>query len=171
MKASRRIKLVEVLVILFIIGILASLLFPTGGGIDPSPKSRAKNDVTQIATAVTPYETEYGRPLTSTNGLVDGDLLATITGSNVVLNPRKIVFIEPDLAIKGEKGGLRDGAFVDPWGGIYRISIAADTTPVIAGTNHIELKKKEVAVWNDPSTHPDRASDLKKNRRYVTSWE
>ena len=62
MKSSRAITLLEVVVAVTVLGILISLLFPsTGRGISSGKKAQAKNDVTQIATAVTAFETEYGR--------------------------------------------------------------------------------------------------------------
>lgn len=112
-------------------------------------------------------------PPTPTNGIVGGELLSVLVGSNQALNPRKIVFIEVDTAKKGKKSGMSEGNFVDPWGAAYRIAIATGTnTSVIAGTNSVTIRKK-VAAWNDPNQHTDTSwfSPPKKGRRYVTSWE
>lgn len=181
MKSSKGISLGQIAILislgLFLVFIVMALLFPTGGGggIDPSRKAQAKNDVTQIATAVTAFETEYGHlPPAPSDGTVSGELVNALLGQNDALNPRKIVFMEIGPAIKNKKSGLRDGVFVDPWGGAYQIAIATGTNnPILAGTNHIELRRKRVAVWNNANLNPDAASlsDAKKGRRYVTSWE
>jgi len=164
----------SIVVALFLGAIVLGIFFPFGTSIDRSRKAQAKNDVTQIATAVTAFATEYGHlPSMPTNGLVGGDILSALVGSNQTLNPRNIQFIEIGIAKKG-KSGLRDGTFVDPWGGPYRIAISANTDiPLIVGTNHIELRRRSIAVWNAPSLQPDSASlsEAKKNRRYVTSWD
>ncbi len=67
-RSSRGFTLIELLIVIAIIGILMALLFPAvGSAIDAARRAQAKNDVTQIATAITAYETEYGR-LPGTNG-------------------------------------------------------------------------------------------------------
>ena len=174
MKSSRAITLVEVVVAVAVLLILISLLFPAVGvGCgDSAPKCQAKNDVTQIATAVIAFETEYGRLPGTNHGAVGGKVLAALMGSNSTINPRGIVFIEVGAAKNG-KSGLSNGVFVDPWGGAYQIAYASGTNNrVVAGTNGIEVRKR-VAVWNDPSLGKDEWSwnPPNKARRYVTSWE
>ncbi len=59
--------IIELLVVVAIIGVLMSLLFPAvQGALDSAKKAQAKNDAMQIATAIVAYDTEYGR-LPSTN--------------------------------------------------------------------------------------------------------
>lgn len=163
---------------LAILFLLASLLFPSvnGPGLGPAKKAQAKNDVTQIATAVMAYNTEYDHlPPIPINGLVSGELISVLVGSNQALNPRNIQFIEISPAKEGKRG-LQDGTFVDPWGGPYRIAIATATNnsaTITAGTNQVTLRKL-VAVWNDPATHPKpffSDTPRKNAHRYVTSWE
>jgi prepilin-type N-terminal cleavage/methylation domain-containing protein len=165
--------LIELLVVIAIIGILASLLFPAvQGALDSARKAQAKNDVVQIATAVTAYETEYGRLPTNVT-TVNSTLVRILTGQDDTGNPRKIVFMEvaerkPSNAPAGKAGKSgtnSSGDFVDPWGFSYAIALDSDydNTITSAGTNNQTLRKK-VAVWNVPT-------GANASRRYVTSWE
>ena len=109
--------LIELLVVIAIIIILIGLLFPAFRGVqDQAKRAQAKNDLTQIVTAVNAFYTEYGRyPLPSTittdSTKLPGDqaqdqlmdvLRATGTSGSwddpigpFNLNPRRIVFISP----------------------------------------------------------------------------
>jgi type II secretion system protein G len=105
--------LIELLVVITVIAILMALLFPAFKGVqDQAKRTQAKNDVTQIVTAVNAYYTEYGKmPVDSTkqgfdtlagdpNGTYDNylifDVLRAISdgGWNAanVLNPKQIAF-------------------------------------------------------------------------------
>src|SRR3954467_11448096 len=54
--------LIELLVVISIIMVLMGLLFPAfRGAQDQAKKVQAKNDLTQIVTAVNAFYTEYGR--------------------------------------------------------------------------------------------------------------
>ena len=54
--------LIELLVVITIIAILMGLLFPAFKGVqDQAKRTQAKNDVTQIVTAVNAFYTEYGQ--------------------------------------------------------------------------------------------------------------
>ncbi len=175
--SSRAFTLIELLIVIAIIGILMALLFPAvGGAIDAARKAQAKNDVTQIATAVTAYETEYGKlpgTITSdTSKNVDDALVKILTAQDDVNNPRKITFIEIGVAKKG-KSGTNGTGFVDPWGGNYQIAMDGtydNTLNVQVGvspgptTNGI---RKKVAVWNVAVGK----NDSEKKRRSVVSWE
>lgn len=178
MKSSRAFTLIELLIVIAILGILMALLFPAvNGALDSARKAQAKNDVTQIATAITAYETEYGRLPSGNITTVNSTLVAAlIGGSGNTDNPRQITFLEVQAAKKGKSGTNASGAFVDPWGEEYKIKMDndTDTTPYDnrltgVGTNNQSVVKK-VAVWNDPSTH-QAGSDSQKKKRYVTSWE
>ena len=61
--------LIELLVVITIIVILMGLLFPAFRGVqDQAKKTQAKNDLTQIVTAVNAYYTEYGKyPVATTD--------------------------------------------------------------------------------------------------------
>src|SRR5947209_11382583 len=54
--------LIELLVVIAIIAVLLGLAFPVFQGVlDRAKKVQAKNDVTQIVTAVNAFYTEYGK--------------------------------------------------------------------------------------------------------------
>lgn len=167
--------LIELLVVIAIIGILAGLLFPAvNGALESARKAQAKNDVTQIATAVTAFETEYGRLPWPTKTTVDSDLVAALIGTaNNTNNPRQIVFIEVGerkpvggAVGKAGKSGTNSSGFVDPWGNLYQIKMDDNYDNQItgAGTNNSQTLRKKVAVWNAPA-------GAKASKQYVTSWE
>src|SRR6266705_2367520 len=116
--------LMELLLVLVIIVILVGLAFPVFQGVlERAKKLQAKNDLTQIVTAVNAFYTEYGKypvnvPVGNTTDAYFGggtvptgdtsygtnDLLFDVlrnntTGGNsatvTLLNPRQIVFISP----------------------------------------------------------------------------
>src|ERR1700730_6586952 len=99
--------LIELLVVITIIVILMGLLFPAFRGVqNQAKKTQAKNDLTQIVTAVNAYYTEYGKypiaPATETTFGPGGSPATNETLFNELrgltssaLNPRQIVFISP----------------------------------------------------------------------------
>lgn len=163
--------LIELLIVIAIIGILMSLLFPAvNSAIDAARKAQAKNDVTQIATAVIAYETEYGRLPTNTT-TVSKTLVDTLAGITTNDNTRGIVFLEVQAAKKG-KSGTNSLGFVDPWTTNVVYSIAMDNESSGAYDNNISVStngtpvgttviRKKAAVWN-VSTN---------SRRQVRSWD
>lgn len=107
--------LIELLVVIGIIAVLIGFLFPVvQSALDRAKKVQAKNDVTQIVTAVNAYYTEYGTyPLDSTkqgydtllgdpNGSYDNafvfNILRAIPDANWnasnTLNSRQVVFFQ-----------------------------------------------------------------------------
>ena len=191
--------LIELLVVIAIIGILMSLLFPAvNSAIDAAKKAQAKNDVTQIATAVTAYYTEYGKlppdkdtvgyvpsegspVLAASNGII-GILMGTLTNNN----PRQIVFLEVQNRKGNGKSGLDTnnasstvGNFVDPWGNIYKImldydynntlSITYGATTSGGGTTTDYPVRKAVGVFNI-STSVSTNSASNSYKHVVTSW-
>jgi type II secretion system protein G len=105
--------LIELLVVITVIAILMALLFPAFKGVqDQAKRTQAKNDLTQIVTAVNAYYTEYGKmPVDDTkqgvdtlvgdpNGSYDNafvfDILRAIDDSNWnsgnKYNPKQITF-------------------------------------------------------------------------------
>jgi prepilin-type N-terminal cleavage/methylation domain-containing protein len=118
--------LIEMTVVILIIATLAALVTTAGSNMfDRARKVQAKNDVTQIVTAVNAFYTEYGRyPVTLTSTTTDAffgtgavpagctsygnnDVLVDVlrsntTGANAanvtLLNPRAIVFLSPPAA-------------------------------------------------------------------------
>jgi len=143
---ERGFTLIELLVVIAIIAILIGLLFPAFSAVQNQAKrTQAKNDLTQIVTAVNAYYTEYGKyPLAiadtiygpggaSTNDGLFYTLRAVAFGANAgdVANPRKIVFINPPYvkdpanprAGIGTPTGTGPGQFFDPWGTPYDVEI------------------------------------------------
>src|SRR5438046_9957658 len=99
--------LIELLVVIVIIAVLAGFAFPVYQSVQNSAKkTQAKNDVTQIVTAVNAFYTEYGKyPLTGTGDVTLGaggtttsdGLFKTLRGLDTTTNPRQVVFISlPD---------------------------------------------------------------------------
>lgn len=175
--------LIELLIVLAIIGVLMSLLFPAVNGVmDSARRVQAKSDVVNLATAVTAFETEYGRLPTNVTQ-VNKSLVETLSGIATNDNPRKMVFIEIPAA-KGKKSGTNtNGDFVDPWGNIYQITMDLEggtnsydnTINVTAGkltasgSDTMTLRKK-VAVFNFAASS-DNKKDSNYFRRAVRSWE
>ncbi len=131
--------LIELLVVIAIIAILLGLVFPVFQGVlERAKKVQAKNDLTQIVTAVNAFYTEYGRyPTNSAADITFGsggtstndNLFNELRAKSIVLNTRQIVFISPpeDPGQPSPKGKIgSDGQFYDPWASAYAIQIDAD---------------------------------------------
>jgi prepilin-type N-terminal cleavage/methylation domain-containing protein len=130
--------LIELLIVIGIIAILIGLLFPAFKGVqDQARRTQAKNDLTQIVTAVNAFYTEYGKyPLvtsdayiTSTSSPSNANLLNVLRAIDAANNPRQIVFINPPN-VKNDTAGNRrsgvsptDGNYYDPWGTPYLVAI------------------------------------------------
>src|SRR6266542_897965 len=152
-KHTRAFTLIELLVVIAIIAILIGLLFPAFQAVQSQAKrTQAKNDLTQIVTAVNAYYTEYGQyPLgiiadttygpggsQTTNETLFRELrgCTAATGScpgAAVSNTRQIVFISPPdvknsvsprSGIGTAAGNL--GQYFDPWGTNYVVRIDGD---------------------------------------------
>jgi prepilin-type N-terminal cleavage/methylation domain-containing protein len=137
--------LLELLVVIAIIVVLAGLLFPAVQSIlDRAKKVQAKNDLTQIVTAVNAFYTEYGRYPTTVTA-ADASYGAGFTPSKALfdelraksatLNTRQIVFISPpeDGSQPSPKGKIgSDGQFHDPWSSAYVVRIDGNYDNVVA---------------------------------------
>ncbi len=135
-KPPQAFTLIELLVVIAIIAILAGLLFPAGqSAINSAKKTTAKNQVVQIATAITAYETEYGR-LPSNSGTTIGTGLVSIlcTANDAVNNPRGLIFLEAN-AWKNGKGGTNSLGFCDPFSSDSVYSVMLDTNYANSLTN------------------------------------
>jgi prepilin-type N-terminal cleavage/methylation domain-containing protein len=127
-RARNAFTLIELLVVIIMIAILAGLLFPALIGTqNQAKKMQAKNDLTQIVSAVNAFYTEYGKypvnvPSSNTTDAYFGtgttpsgetsygnndvliDVLSNNTGSTnnsttvTTLNPRGIVFLNVPIA-------------------------------------------------------------------------
>jgi prepilin-type N-terminal cleavage/methylation domain-containing protein len=143
--------LIEMIVVILIIATLTALFVGAASStFDRARRALAKNDVTQIVTAVNAFYTEYGRyPVTVTDPTKDAffgagatpagsisysnnnvlfNVLRNITTdpNAVALNPRQIVFLSPGGAKNTvpPRGGIAtDNRFYDPWGSQYAILI------------------------------------------------
>ena len=137
--------LVELLVVIAIIAALLGLAFPVFQSVlDHARKAQAKNDVTQIVTAVNAFYTEYGRyPLPSTvttdaaatygpggSTAENGGLFSELRATTTALNTRQIVFISPPDAKdqNNPRSGIKTSTsgYYDPWGTEYAIALDAD---------------------------------------------
>ena len=187
---SRAFTLIELLVVIVIIAVLIGLAFPVFSSIqNQAKKTQAKNDLTQIVTAVTAFYTEYGKyPTTQTTdvtatygaGNSSGPLFNELRGKTATLNTRQIVFISPpeDSAQPNPKGKIgSDGQFYDPWGAAYALRIDADYDNQVAnpyggtGGAGADPIRQGVIVWS-------RGKDLTlgKNGKFtgsddVISWQ
>ena len=133
----RAFTLIELLVVIVIITILAGLAFPVFQSVqNQARKTQAKNDVTQLVTAVNAFYIEYGKyPIATDDAPVanTADLLYTLravpSGANAAdaTNPRKIAFLNvPDAKDPvSPRSGIRsaDGQWYDPWGSTYKVAI------------------------------------------------
>src|SRR3984893_10184712 len=131
--------LLELMVVIAIVVVLAGLLFPAVQSVlERAKKVQAKNDLTQIVTAVSAFYTEYGRYPTTATG-EDANYGPGATGTDAVfkelralsgssINTRQVVFISlPEDATQSSPRGKigSDGQFHDPWATAYSIKIDA----------------------------------------------
>jgi prepilin-type N-terminal cleavage/methylation domain-containing protein len=145
--------LIELLVVIVIIAILMGLAFPVFQGVqNQARKTQAKNDLTQIVTAVNAFYTEYGRyPTAATTDPAavyesgsannNNQVLIELLGKTGTINTRQVVFISPPNVkddAKPRAGVTTAGRYYDPWGSPYAIALDADydnevTNPYGAG--------------------------------------
>ncbi len=156
--SRRAFTLIELLVVIAIIAILMGLLIPSVTGVlENAKRVQAKNDVTQIATAVVAYETEYGKLPPKLNLFqVLGNLADTPE------NPRGIVFLEIPDDKGGRNGWTGTRVDVDSWKQPYNVELDDDYDNKIDDADG-NVVRKRVAVWSDGN--PD------KGNKPVYSWE
>ena len=136
--------LLELMVVIVIIVVLAGLLFPAVQSIlERAKKVQAKNDLTQIVTAVNAFYTEYGKyPLTSATSAdtnygtstTNDKLFNELRNSGTVTdNTRGIVFMSPPNVkdSTNPKSGIAGtgsnaGQYFDPWGSPYFVRLDTD---------------------------------------------
>jgi prepilin-type N-terminal cleavage/methylation domain-containing protein len=171
-KPTAAFTLIELLVVIVIIAVLMGLAFPVFQSVqNQAKKTQAKNDLTQIVTAVNAFYTEYGKyPTTAasdaaaTYGSSNSNklLFDELRGITNTLNPRQIVFISPADAkdpadprngIAGSTSASA-GQYFDPWGKPYFVSIDWDydnqvTNPYNANTGAGPAKIRQgVLAWS-----------------------
>ena len=126
--------LVELLVVIAIIAVLASLLMPAASNaLNAAKKTTAKNQATQIATAITAYEAEYGCLPSFTGSNMTAANVAIICSTNSTNNPRGIIFLEAQ-AWKNGKGGTNSAGFCDPFSAksVYLVALDSDYANTIS---------------------------------------
>jgi prepilin-type N-terminal cleavage/methylation domain-containing protein len=189
--------LIELLVVIAIIAILLGLLFPTFRGIqDQAKRAQAKNDLTQMVTAVNAFYTEYGKyPLSTTTDTTFGlggspttneTLFNELRGlSATTLNPRQIVFISPpdvkdaNNPWSGIGTSASDaGQYFDPWGKNYLIRIDGDydnqvDNPYSANAGSAPKLRSGVIAWSLGKDGTGGSGDKKSasSGDDVTSWQ
>lgn len=122
---KRGFTLIELLVVIVILGILITL---GAKGLRSArisaKKAQAMVEMKSIETAIKAYVNKYGK-LPVRDSLQGGnesgfgsddriDVICALTADNDVLNPAKMVFLEP-------QGASVNGTFLDPWGEQYLI--------------------------------------------------
>ena len=200
--SSHAFTLIELLVVILIVAVLMGVAFPVFQGVMNSAKrTQAKNDVTQIVTAVNAFYTEYGKyPLPAT---ATSDATATYGSSNSnrvlfdelrgitnALNTRQIVFLSPPDAKDptNPRSGIAGatsanaGQYLDPWGIAFSIRIDWDydnqvINPYAANAGSAPLRSGVIA-WSfgkDKASQslagPASDKNTAMNRDDVISWQ
>jgi len=189
--------LIELLVVIAIIAALLGLAFPVFQGVlDRARNVQAKNDVTQIVTAVNAFYTEYGKyPLVAADTIISGAstpsnaaLFNVLRGLDATNNPRQIVFISPpdvkNPANPRSGIGTTTGAgqYYDPWGtpylveidGNYDNQIANPYTANAGATPNLQIGVIAWSLGKDKAGATAAASGDKKAGTYnddVISWQ
>jgi prepilin-type N-terminal cleavage/methylation domain-containing protein len=193
--------LIELLVVIAIIAVLIGLLFPTFQGIQNSAKkTQAKNDLTQIVTAVNAFYTEYGKyPATGAVATGDTTYGATTTNDNlfntlrgltgaaaVADNPRGIVFLSPPDAkdVTNPRSGIASssssfvGQYFDPWGTPYLIRVDTDydnqiQNPYSSNAGNTPSLRNGVIAWSKGKNKTGGSVDKNSvdSKDDVISWQ
>ncbi len=165
--------LIELLVVISIIIILMGLLFPAFKGVqDQAKRTQAKNDLSQLVTAVNAYYTEYGKyPLPAASQGFNEDFTYSYDGtgtpsnqdvmkilqgdsSATADNPKRIAFFSgPQAKAAGAygiqpSGSSTAGAFYDPWGRPYSICIDSDYNNQVRERGTTNLLTIGVIAWS-----------------------
>lgn len=162
--------LIELLVVIAIIAVLAGLLIPAASSAQNSAKkTTAKNQAVQIATAITAYETEYGRLPNFSGTNLSVANLGMLLSSDSSNNPRGLNFIEV-AAWKPGKGGTNGSGFCDPFApnNVYSVSLDTNYSNVQSnvalgggfGTTNLT---RHIMVWSTPK--------VGKTNVLINSWD
>lgn len=184
--SRKRFTLIEMLVVIAIIGILASLVFPALHTVrENARKSKAKTECQSMRTAIIAYESEYScwpAPTTGSNdAIVNGSdyikMCKILTGEN----SGKKVFYEVGVGYDENKGIL------DPWGRPYQVALdvnydgklSENNIPAVKAVNKVNNRsgqdlRTSVAVYAYGVLPDDKiANDITKlaeKKKLVTSW-
>ena len=181
--------LIELLIVIVIIAILASVAFPvTALVMEQARKAEAKNEVTNLVNAIKMYELEYGKlPFQAGEGgesdlemdTFQDNIISVLAGYNVDgLNPRLKPFYEGKTAKNSDAQKPAGGLFgsdeqlqlADPWGNEYFITIDSNYDNIIQdlpGSEGDEVRTK-VAVWTRGKI--DASGEEEPIKKWIRSW-
>ncbi len=176
---KRGFTLVELLVVIAVVGILASLVsVGVSGALDKAKMTKAQNDVASIAAAWRAYYAEYNTwPVNNASVVGNGapvvmsqEACNILTGLDTVDNPRALSFIEIPLKDRQNKGAnvppSARGEFWDPWKRPYGYVLDHDNDDrvTVFGVDIIS----PVAVWSRGKANLNPTTD--NYNRILKSW-
>ena len=181
--------LIELLIVIVIIAILASVAFPvTALVMEQARKAEAKNEVSNLVNAIKMYELEYGKlPFQAGEGgesdlemdTFQDNIISVLAGYNVDgLNPREKPFYEGKTAKNPDSEKPAGGMFgsdeqlqlADPWGNEYYIVIDSNYDNIIQdlpGSEGDDVRTK-VAVWTKGKI--DASGEEEPIKKWIRSW-
>ena len=181
--------LIELLIVIVIIAILASVAFPvTALVMEQARKAEAKNEVTNLVNAIKMYDLEYGKlPFQAGEGgesdlemdTFQDNIISVLAGYNVDgLNPRLKPFYEGKTAKNSDAQKPAGGLFgsdeqlqlADPWGNEYFITIDSNYDNIIQdlpGSEGDDVRTK-VAVWTKGKI--DASGEEEPIKKWIRSW-
>ena len=181
--------LIELLIVIVIIAILASVAFPvTALVMEQARKAEAKNEVTNLVNAIKMYELEYGKlPFQAGEGgesdlemdTFQDNIISVLAGYNVDgLNPRLKPFYEGKTAKNSDAQKPAGGLFGSdeqlqlsvPWGNEYFITIDSNYDNIIQdlpGSEGDDVRTK-VAVWTKGKI--DASGEEEPIKKWIRSW-
>jgi len=163
---TRGFSLLELMVVVTIIGILLSILFPAGQAVlERMRKTQAQKTCTELRTALMSYYSQYKRFPALTSSSSGGDttvdtstnsgLMGKLMGDN---SQGTLFYSEPRARTEGragmwyENGDISTAALYDPWGNTYRVTFDSNydnriSVPHPSGSGK-EVIFQSVGVWS-----------------------